>query len=470
MAEYQDADPGRWQGGEEAEASASLPAFLNDPAGVLSRRWMFSVAALVLGLIATGVAVYVMRPTFLADATILITRQQIPEEFVRSTVEEDADYNLNVMIGEVLSRGTLARLVEDLGMIRAEQSEVTLQKLVGQLRSNIEIMPGQSVTRGRGDKATIYGVAYRSEDPIEAATVANAVAGLFSEASLERRSTQARRTTTFLTRQLERDEAELRAQSELASEFRRKNRGELPSELETNIRRLQMLSERRQSLVTQIASKENHIASLQAMPRSVEKSENEMLLDTLRSQLAAQIAANTDAHPNVIALRERIERLDTLVQEDRKAGEAPLRIEAERRELALLKRQVAETRTDITDLDARIDRTHAIGEDLETIVQKEQVLRERYLGSLRKVEDSQLAENLESAQHGAHISVLDRATVPGSPERPPWIVAMGGVVASFGLALAVAILLELVDPVIVSTRQLEELADGPCLGSFRYVA
>lgn len=457
----------RWEGGDDADESPSLPEFLLDPWGVVRRRWPWLVFVLVAGLAATGVAVKLMPVTYIAEATILITRQQIPEEFVRSTVQDDSISNISAMVGEALSREKIAKLIRDQGLAPGVPDDA-LGALVADLRSRIDVAPRETVSRGR-ESSIIYGVDFRSEDPIEAAAVANALAGLFQEASIERRSGQARRTTAFLKRQLEKDEAELREQSALASEFRRMHRGELPSELQTNMRRLELLSERRQSLVTQIAAKENHIVTLEAIPPPTNKSESMLLLESLRAQLATESAVNTDEHPNVVALRDRIARLGEIVTQERTQGRARHIVQAARREVDLLETQLVESDDAIRDLNERIDRIPAIAEELAAIEQKEGVLRERYLASLRKVEDSQLAESLEMAQQGAQVSILERAGVPTVPERPSWLVALFGLAASVGLALALVVLLELVDPVVVTIPQLERIAEGPCLGSLPHV-
>lgn len=469
MAEYYDPNDARMPGPDDGDDAPALPEFLTDPFGVIARRWPWMLLATLVGLAGTVAAVLLVRPTYLAEASILVTSQQIPEEFVRSTVKEDTISNINAMVGEVLSRERLSRMIDDLGLKGG--SDAWSVGALDDLRRRIEIKPEQVVRSGRrGESSMIYGVDFRSGSPEEAAAVANALATLFTEASLERRSAQARRTTEFLKRQLERDEAELRAQSQRASEFRRTHRGELPSELDTNMRRLELLSERQRALQAQVASKENQILALRAAPPAAEKSENELLLDSLRQQLATESAVNTDEHPNVIALRQRIERLSEVVAAERSTGQANQLVAAERREVALLKSQLASTQDAIAELSARIDRTPAIGEELAAIEQKENVMRERYLASLRKVEDSQLAENLESAQQGAQITILDPARAPSRPEVPRWMIAAAGVAASLGLALAVAVLLELVDPVVVSMSQLERIAEGPCLGSLPYMA
>lgn len=450
---------------DELDESLALPAFVFDPFGVLRRRWVWMVAAVLVGMVATAFAVYRSKPTYVAQASVLLTSQQIPEDFVRSTVREDAISNINAMVGKVLSRENLSRLIGEFKLFAEAPPDVTMDEKVSQLRDSITVEPQSSFGTGRGQGSMIYVVQYRSKDPAGVAGVANALAGLFMEASIERRGELARLTTSFLSRELTRDEEELRAQSQKVSDFRREHRGELPSELDTNLRRLEMLSERNQALSNQIAAKENRIITLESMPQATAKTQNETMLEELQRELAHQTAAHTDEHPNVIALRERVARQTEVVEAERQASGGSVVIAAERRDLELLKSQVQENQKSIDDLSERIDLTPSVGEQLSVLEQKEMVLRERYLDSLRKVEEAQLAENLESAQQGAQVSILDRAHRPTSPERPRWMLAVAGLVASLGLGVGVMILLELIDPVIVNTRQLERLNDGGCLGS-----
>ena len=453
---------------DDLDESFSLPAFLFDPLGVLRRRWIWLVAATVLGMVATGFMVTRSKPTYVAEASVLLTSQQIPEDFVRSTVREDAISNINAMVGKVLSRENLAGLIQEFGLFPDAPPQMSLDEKVSALRDGITVEP-QSSWGGGGKRGSpgsmIYMVSYRSKDPVGAAGVANALADLFMEASIERRGDLARLTTDFLSKQLTRDEADLRAQSEQVSDYRRQHRGELPTELDTNLRRMEMLSERLQSLSNQISAKENHIVTLESSPQTGAKSTNEVLLEELERQLAQESAAQTDEHPNVIALKERVARQSEVVEKEHAAMGGSVVVAAERRDLELLKSQLADTQKSIDELSRRIDAAPTVREELSVLEQKESVLRDRYLDSLRKVEEAKLAENLESAQQGAQVSILDRAHKPTSPERPRWMLALAGAVASLCMGVAVMVLMELLDPVIVDTRQLERLGDGACIGS-----
>jgi uncharacterized protein involved in exopolysaccharide biosynthesis len=457
----------QWTDSGADEDAPSLPAFVSDPIGVLRRRWHWMVLAWVIGLFATGVATYLNEPIFSATATVLITGQQIPERFVATTVKEDSISTVNAMVGQVLSHENLLPLIESYGLFAEEtQRGASSGDLVRKFRGRTDVHPGAPISRSRrNENALIVEIDHRSEDPNEAADVANALASLFIEASIERRSGQARKATEFLRRQLARDEREQRARAKEAAEFRREHRGELPSELDSNLRRLELSAGRLELLGAQIQSKQSQILALEALPGTQAPSADEALLDELRRQLASATASYTDEHPNVVSLRDRLSRLEGKVAKERSARGTSARILAEQRELAVLMNQKFKTQQQIDELTLRVDRTPAIGEQLTMLAQREQVSRENYLTSLRKVEEAELAESLESAQQGALVKILDPALPPSSPDRPSSMVALVGLMGSLGLALAIAVLAELVDPVIVGAAQIEQLVDAEFLGA-----
>ena len=130
-----------------------------------------------------------------------------------------------------------------------------------------------------------------------------------------------------------------------------------------------------------------------------------------------------------------------------------------------LRRQLGETEAELAELDRRVAETPARQEELDGMVQREGVLRETYVGFLKKVQEAELAESLESAQHGERFSVIEKAEPPTEPARPRAKYLAAGVVAAFGLAWVAGIALELLDPVLVTRRQLEREVGMPVLGS-----
>lgn len=445
--------------------SGQIPPFLMNPSGIFARRWLWILIALGVGLSATAVVVPLWPQRFMAQSRVMISSQQIPREFVRSTIAESSMAYLNAAVGKVLSRANLERLLEEHSLYADLADRIPRESLVEKMRSDITIEPEKGVSRDSGQASIIYRLAFESDNPQEAADVANALAGLLLDATLDQRTEQARSVTRFLKQALSRDERDLREQSQQVSEFRREHRGELPSELEPSMRKLEMLHDRRATLSNDIARAENALASSDS-GTGEPQTDNEALLRELRRKLANEVAANTDEHPNVIALRQRVKDLEEIVAKERKAGTgaSPV-IASKRKELDLMRESLRNLDADMDQLVKRVDRIPVVGEELSALEQKEQVLRENYLGSLRKVEEAELAETLEAAQHGAQIEILEKARPPAAPKLSRWLLLAAGIAASLGMAVGVALLLELVDPVALSTRQLEEAIDRPVLGS-----
>jgi polysaccharide biosynthesis transport protein len=457
-------DPTQWEGGEEE--GGGLPEFLLDPIGVIRRRMLPIAICLGVGFLAAIVVTILWKPMFVATSTILITSQQIPKDFVRSTVEDDSLANINAMIGEVLSAEHLSKMIDDQQLFANRSGKAARIDLVNNMRRRITAAPQSRP--GERTQSIVYEIAYESGDAQEAAAVSNALAALFVEASVERRNTQARRTTVFLRNALERTEKELAEQSAKVTEFRQAHRGELPDEQETSLRRLELLSTQRESLAQQINAKEDRLLSIST--HGGENSEGELLIADLRRQLAREIAIHTDEHPNVVALRERLARLAESNRTNPLPAGTSRMVDEERREISRLREQRDRIDAELVALNQRVDRIPRIAEELAALQQKETVLRDDYTTSLRKVEQAELAENLESARQGGQVSILDNAAVPSAPTRPRWMIFLAGIAGTIGLAGALAILLELIDPVIVGARQVAKLSDRPVLGTVPLVS
>jgi protein tyrosine kinase modulator len=462
---------------DDAEGGVSLPAFVKDPVGVVRRRWLWMLAALALGFSATGVFFATWKPTYVAQATVLITGQLIPEDFVRSTVQTDTIANINAMVGRVLSKESIDRLIDELKLDAGHNANESRRSLINRTLAKIEVAPLKSYSASKrgGAGSLIYAFSYESANPWHAAVVANALATRFTEESIAHRGEQARHTTEFLRKQLERDERDYKQYSEKVSTFRREHRGELPEEQQTKLRKLEMLSQRYQSLSVQISEKENQLLTLSSAGGSLGQTPNEKLLSEARSELSREMTYNTDEHPNVIALKNRVALLKKLVAEEASQERKPdphtkRQIEEQTHELELLKKQLADTDAESKEVSALVDQMPAVAQQLAALQQQAQVAREGYLESLRKVESAELAENLELAQQGAQVSILDAAQQPTSPKLSRLVVLIGGVAASCALSLAVAVLLELLDAVILNTDQLEGIAGRPALGSIPKIA
>lgn len=453
----------------ELEEQVALPDFLRDPLGIPRRHWLSMTLAALVGLIAAGTAVALWKPSYKATTTLLVASQTIPQDFVRTTIEEDPFNQLDRMVGEVLARPRLSSIIREYDLYPELRDELPMGEIIGLMRGGITLVADDERRTPRQQRTAtsmLYLLQFEYGDPELAATVVNSLAALFLEAGIRSRMEQAGEISKFLRHELASAERELREQESKVGSFKQEFRGELPSEFAANLSRLQRLQDQRQSLAVQIAEAETRIATMALT--SVDPESPRARLAALRAQLSTELAVNTPEHPNVIALQHQVDALEHQVTNagDLAAGESiDALIAASRLSLGIQRDELARTESELQDLDARVSRTPKREEELDALERVATVRRERYLDMMRKVDEAGLAEQLETSKHGANISIMDRAHPPTRPKRSRVVIALAGLVGAIGLTVATGLLFELLDPVLVDGDQTERLTGVPLLGS-----
>ena len=162
----------------------------------------------------------------------------------------------------------------------------------------------------------------------------------------------------------------------------------------------------------------------------------------------------------MIAIRQQIEALEAeMAGEQAGAGAVAASpnpaVAAVQREVDALRAQARAIEQEMRVLDAAVAAIPARQEELMALEQRHELLRERFNDATRKVQEAELAENLQRAQQGFQVSQLDAAVVPPEPKSSRWKLAFLAVCGVFGASVMTGLLLEFADPVIVTSRQLE---------------
>ena len=452
----------------EGGGSVGLPQFLLDPIGVVKRRWRWLLGVFAFASVLAGAGLALWPDQYEATARLLISSQRIPDEFVRSTIAEGVAEQLNAMVGEALSRDSLVSLIEAHGLHHEPGGDVPPEALLGQVGKAIVVEPEKVLDTGvKSPGFYIFAVRFTWRDPSQAAGVANELVTRLIESNLDRRARQARLTTDFLRREAERAEAALREQSSKVSAYKEEHRGELPGELSNKIARLERLQSQRQALGLRISEGESRLVTLQtqggeADPRST-------TLVELESRLLRERTIHTPEHPNVLALERQVEALrGEISSQPMGGGWSPTQravVSGVQLEIGSLRQQLALIEDEMRELEGQVAKTPSREEDLNSLTQREEVLRQSYSEALRKVKEAELAESLELAQQGIQISKLEPAMPPADPKIPLWQLLLGAVGGVIGLVAAAAVLLELTDPVVLSRGEIESLTGLSLLGN-----
>jgi len=343
----------------------------------------------------------------------------------------------------------------------------------------------------RGDA---FRVAFVSRDPKKAMEVAERLASLFVDESLQDREVLANATTDFLQGQL--DEARRRlvdAEARVAV-FQRRNAGSLPSDSASNLQLLQNFQLQAQALVESTNRDRDRRLFLE---RALAELESEALdtraavpvsptgdtpgvvsggtaaeqLESGRNALKALELRLKPEHPDVVYLKRVIRDLEAKAQAeaapkpaDQTAGPVaearrratPEEADTQRRmrelrqaiagvDIQLASKQAEEKhlRDQMASIQNRIAATPALTAEFTALTRDYETIQNSYTSLLAKHEDAKAAAALERRQIGEQFKTLDRARLPESPISPnrPLILLMGAI-AGLGVGLGLVALRE----------------------------
>jgi len=199
---------------------------------LLARRHYFIWPALAIVTIAAVVSL-VLPPIYESSSTILIEEQQIPPDFVKSTVTGYADQRIHSLNQQILSRTKLLDIIRQFNLYPEMQGKYPQEVIIETMRDNINIeLIGAEVANRRQrqqEGVTIaFTVAYRGKDPQTVQRVASTLASFYLKENLKTREQQAQTTTKFLEAELKDIEERIKTIGQQITAFKAKHEGILP--------------------------------------------------------------------------------------------------------------------------------------------------------------------------------------------------------------------------------------------------
>tara|TARA_R110002049_G_scaffold23781_7_gene84827 strand:- start:40999 stop:42297 length:1299 start_codon:yes stop_codon:yes gene_type:complete len=378
----------------------------DDFTDMLRRRAVVLVLVVLMGCVASVYWALSHPHLYSSSEVIQIEQPKIANDLAPSTVEGSSARRLQLIEQQLMARASLTEMIEKYDLYD-NLTALRLSEKVDLLRRSVTITGVAAPREGFGDDGTISVLTFTAE--MDNAQDAQSVAHEFAERtralSAAQRQDQTRETLEFFQRQednLTRDIAALEA--ELAA-FRSANDLSIAGSLEF---------------------RRGEISSL-----------NDAILELDREIIAARLARDRiapDARAATVA-REQAEIDATL---NSLTTQRSL-LNAQRTELTASLQTTPEVERELAKFDRRMTQLQG---QLDVI-------------STRRNE-AEVGFSLESAERGEKLITIESAPLPDFPVTMSRKKrAMMGAVASGGLALLIAFLLELRRPVIRSARQMQ---------------
>ena len=198
------------------------------------RKWWILLPTVLIAS-ATFVVAQFLPNRYRSQTTILVVPQRVPEKFVASTVTADVGERLQTISQQILSRTRLERIVEEFNLYQEERKTMIMEDIIEQMRRRDV---GVASQRGRADTGS-FTVSFEAPNPRTAMLVTERLAAMFVQENLQDREVMADSTNQFLQAQLEDARRRLIEHEKKLEEFRRRNSGQLPSQLQSNLQMMQ---------------------------------------------------------------------------------------------------------------------------------------------------------------------------------------------------------------------------------------
>jgi succinoglycan biosynthesis transport protein ExoP len=325
---------------------------------LLSRKQYFLWPALAIILISALVA-FLLPSIYESKSAILIEEQQIPPDFVRSTVTGYADQRIQSLNQQILSRTKLLEIIKQFNLYENLRGRYTQEEIVDNMRDDINIdlisaeVADQKRKRpgphGNPEGVTIaFTIAYRGKNPDTVQKVAGTLASLYLQENLKIREQQAKTTTRFLETELKEIQDQLASIGKKITDFKTKHEGLLPELVQFNQAQADRLEKEIDQVRVQIQGAEDRKIYLQGQLATVKpdtpmiSSTGERVLDPdsrlreLQVKLCDLQSKFSSNYPDVIKVKREIAELRKL---SNASGASPPVV---RQKLTNLKAELAE--------------------------------------------------------------------------------------------------------------------------------
>jgi polysaccharide chain length determinant protein (PEP-CTERM system associated) len=445
------------------------------------RRWIIAVPLVVFAVV-TFFYSQTLPNRYRSEALVLVEAPQIPVSYAQPVETARLQQRLDAMQARILSRTRLERIVQEFELYPEERERMLMERVVERMRRDISMVPAKA---GRKQDPGSFTVSFDYVEPRAAQQVASRLASLFVSENLANRHIVAQSTNEFLQREVDDALRKLRAQEASIEEFRRRNIGRLPEEVQTNLAMIETIRQRAQSLsdannrdrdrqisIDRMIADEIAIGGLaasgaqrgasdSAAPQSAAQE-----LAAVRAALDRMLLRLKEDHPDVRAAKRRMGELEeraaaeALTQPMSAEGRLPastpadvaraqrisaLRIEFEQleRNIAGRNAQAAKLQAQADDYRRRVEVAPALESELAQLMRGYQSMKTTHESLLRKAQDAQVAVNLEERQVTQQFRIIDQPRVPERPHSPDRArMNLIGALMGLGLGLAIAGLLE----------------------------
>ncbi len=465
---------------------------------IVRRKWLIILCTLI-GLSIGGTMAWMKKDVYRSSTVILVEQQKIHENYVPSVVGGSASERLSSITQQVLSRTNLQKIIDEFHLSPETVKAEGYMPVIVALRKNIKI---NITARGRRrSEIEAFTISFSHHDPMMAMKVTAKLASQYIDHNIKIREQFIEGASEFLEQELQAAKKALDEKEKELTEYKNRFLGELPGQLESNLRTLDRMQieksriqdalnglvERRQNLKESIRVYKASLAEGSAL--SSGKGKQGGLVDPLvrrlfelKQKLATLSTEYTDAYPDVVTVKGQIAKLEKQLAERPQVSKEkeegigkiydPMLADFVKSknelniQISQLQTQLKRVTSGMDDLSQRIERTPSREQELLALERNYANMQENYQHLHNKRINARISENLDKRQKGERFRILDPANLPTKPEGlSRLLLVLGGFGGGLGVGGGLAFLLELLSPTFRRSDEVEVSLGLPMLAT-----
>ncbi len=416
-------------------------------------------------------------PVYRSTSTILIEEQEIPRDYVMSTVTSYAEQRLQTINQRIMSSSRLVQIINQFNLYADKRNSLTTEEIVENMRKKdikFDTVMADVIDRRTGQKtaATIaFTVSYEGKNPAVVQQVDNVLASLYLEENIKVTSQQASGTTKFLDDEMKSVQTRLLELEREIAVYKEKNPLALPELFQFNLQSLEANNRTYDQLLDQLRTLKEKAGYLQTQLATMvpdAETQDKDRLKELRVTLSALKTRYSDEYPDVSKTKKEIEVLEQRLNSPKKQeaiakkpdNPAYIALDSQlastQSEISSIERQISQIDKNKTEYSRRMEMSPRVEEGYKKLLEDRNNTQAKYEDLTKKYMEAKVAQGLEREDIGDRFTLIDPARLPEKPVRPNRpVILLIGLILGIGAGAGVAVLQEANDH---SARKAEDLA------------
>jgi polysaccharide chain length determinant protein (PEP-CTERM system associated) len=398
----------------------------------------------------------------------------------------------------LLGREQLEAIARDTGLDAHATTTAQVDAVIAGLQTGIQIEAARGGPRDSADG--VYNIAYRDNDRDRAVAVVNGTLNNFVESTIGANQRQTDTAERFLDERVKEYEARLAQAEQALAEFNKNNAGRLPGSQGGYFQRMQaerealvqargdlrILESRREELAAQLRG-EHAVATDTPLAANPPPNSLDARIRDAETRLDALLLEYTERHPDVIAVRDTLDRLLAQRAEQLAAfgvegaeqgilnfdanpvyQALQMAINETDVEIATRRADIAQREERVAELQSLVDEVPEVEAELARLNRDYDVVYEQYLALVRSRETQDLTRKATDTDQ-VEFRVINPPAASPIPVAPDRLVLLAAVFFfAIGVGGGLCYVLAQLSPVFASGHSLRHVAQLPVLGIVTY--